>query len=677
MVGRAELSVSTPERALWGVVGITLVSWAFLLLGSTDAATGTAVLEVLIGAWGLAVIVVTWTTRGEASRTLRVMQWMTVGMFALGFLAWSWMQIRTNPAYGTDEIAFDQYAAQIAAHWHNPYTHSMLPSFPEFAVSPNGYTFHLNGTPVSSLSYPAMSFLLYVPLVWLGLTAQMAVVVNVVLWIAAVTVAFALLPRDLRALAIIVGSLPIFTGFAVGGVTDVVYLVPLMLAVYQWDRYASFGRWRSIAVPVSLGMALSVKQTPWLIAPFVLTGIYLEIRSEFGRRRAVTSLVKYCAWAGGTFVVVNGPFIVSNGGRWLAGVLTPISSNTVPAGQGTVAMSLFLGIGGGNLVWFSLTLVAVAVLVYMIYALTYPRWKSVAVLAPSLILFFSARSFSSYMVILILPVLVALVSIDWNFQTTLSRPRWWWRASLAAVAACVVGGVVASLASSAPLVMAIESIRTTGQLATIVQVNVNVENNTSHRVAPHFTVQTGGSLTAFWVVSHGPSTLGAHARATYSLLAPNFFAQPPLTSGFQVVAFSERPHAVSVTSAFVADQYHVNLTPEAVNAPVKVGRRVTFTAQVATPFNQPVRRAGLPVFLGQIIYTQSGLVYGQASINGNQPGKTPVIGYTNSRGEVKFTVVGTRARNSPVYFEANLLNGSSFYPYGYSDIVPIRFSKRG
>ena len=36
-------------------------------------------------------------------------------------------------------------------------------------------------------------------------------------------------------------------------------------------------------------------------------------------------------------------------------------------------------------------------------------------------------------------------------------------------------------------------------------------------------------------------------------------------------------------------------------------------------------------------------------------------------------MVGTQAADDPVYFEANLVNLGQFYPYGYSDPLPIRF----
>jgi len=40
-------------------------------------------------------------------------------------------------------------------------------------------------------------------------------------------------------------------------------------------------------------------------------------------------------------------------------------------------------------------------------------------------------------------------------------------------------------------------------------------------------------------------------------------------------------------------------------------------------------------------------------------------------------VVGTVAGRNPVYFEANLVSATQFYPYGYSSILPIRFQVPG
>ena len=52
---------------------------------------------------------------------------------------------------------------------------------------------------------------------------------------------------------------------------------------------------------------------------------------------------------------------------------------------------------------------------------------------------------------------------------------------------------------------------------------------------------------------------------------------------------------------------------------------------------------------------------------------TPVVAYTDSNGAATFYVTSQLSSTDPVYFEANLVNNLTGYPYGYSEIVPIRF----
>lgn len=143
-----------------------------------------------------------------------------------------------------------------------------------------------------------------------------------------------------------------------------------------------------------------------------------------------------------------------------------------------------------------------------------------------------------------------------------------------------------------------------------------------------------------------------------------------------MVAFTSAPATATATAAYLPETLHVGLTPDAVNSPVRVGRTVTIEAQLLGAFDQPVHESGVPVYLGQIIYDQAGLEYGQASINGRPQGQTPVTAFTNASGAATFRISGTVATSDPVSFEANLVNAARLYPYGYSEIVPIRFVTR-
>jgi len=72
-----------------------------------------------------------------------------------------------------------------------------------------------------------------------------------------------------------------------------------------------------------------------------------------------------------------------------------------------VGLSLYLGLGGGSLAAFTVALVVVFLALLVSFIVTYPALKPWAVLAPALVLFFSARSFGSYLVTLIPATIVA------------------------------------------------------------------------------------------------------------------------------------------------------------------------------------------------------------------------------------------------------------------------------
>jgi hypothetical protein len=188
-----------------------------------------------------------------------------------------------------------------------------------------------------------------------------------------------------------------------------------------------------------------------------------------------------------------------------------------------------------------------------------------------------------------------------------------------------------------------------------------------------FSSEGGGAITAPWNITTGPKSLSAKSSATYVIQAPNFFAQPSLSGGFQIVALTTSPAAMSVSGPYTPTNWHVNLNPEAVNRPVLIGIPKTFEAQVLNSTNNAVDRAGIPVYLGQVSYAQQGLIFTEAVINKGQIGQTPIEARTNSQGVAIFVITGTQASINPVYFEANLINSQASYPYGYSDIVPIRF----
>lgn len=671
----------------WTLAGAVLVNWSVQLLGSVTVYPWIAVLVMIAGAWGLATAIVCWlpVAGRPALRTWAgVAAWATVAMVLACYLAWSFLQIHASPGYGTDEIAYDQYAAVLASHGIDPYLHSMRPAFGLYHVSPDGFTYHLNGTPVTTLSYPTLAFLFYVPFLLLGWSTQLAVVLNALAWAVAIVLAFLVLPRPFRPLALVLGSIAAYVGYAIGGVTDMLYLPLLMGAAYRWTGFVHGRGWRRYVGPVLLGLAMAVKQTPWLVAPFLLAGIVVEARLVSGWRATARTASAYVAAAAAAFLVPNLPYLAQGPGAWLRGVLTPFSSTVVPAGQGAIGFSLYLRLGGGSIAAYSVLTVAVLLGVLALYVASYPLTRPVTFVLPSVVLFFASRSFGSYLVALLPVMVVAAVTAELgrdgrHHVSQPWRPRLpsgrWRTLTVGAAVVMPAGALAYALGAGSPLDVQVTALRSTGQLATVEQLTVRATNRSGSPVRPHFSVDEGGALTTFWQVAKGPQRLGAGASALYTLRAPNFPAQPSIGGGFQVMAFTTRPASASASVPYVPDTEHVALSPAAVDKVVPVGQTVTVHAQLLNQLNQAIHQAGVPVYLGQVIYDQLGLIYSEAVISGGPPGQTPVTAYTDANGIATFRIVGTQTSQDPVYFEANLVNGLQYYPFGYSSILAVRFGR--
>ena len=166
--------------------------------------------------------------------------------------------------------------------------------------------------------------------------------------------------------------------------------MPLLIgAAVGWDRFASArgpAAWRG---PVCMGLAMAVKQTPWLVLPFVIAGIVVESRQRNGTRQAMRDGLRYLGIAFAAFAVPNLPYFVAAPGAWLNGILTPLSSHMVPAGQGLVDISLSLMAGGGSLTAYNVAAVVVFAAMLACYVTTYPALKPAAFLLPSVALFFA------------------------------------------------------------------------------------------------------------------------------------------------------------------------------------------------------------------------------------------------------------------------------------------------
>jgi hypothetical protein len=256
---------------------------------------------------------------------------------------------------------------------------------------------------VTRPSYPALSFLVLVPFVALGidtnylyllcLLAAMAVIV----WRASATLRPFVLTGLLGASCL--------AAFTVGGSADLLYALPLVLAWLFRERLVG---------AIAFGVATSIKQIAWFVAPFYL----IAVIASSGWRAALRDV----AIAGAIFGVTNLPFIAWHPADWLAGVLTPVVEPMFPRGSGVV----FLGTNGGLGLLPSTAYLALegsAMLVCLAIAWRARKTSPEIGIALALIpLFFAWRSLFSYFFLIPLFAFAGLVRMPFG-ELTVQRAR--------------------------------------------------------------------------------------------------------------------------------------------------------------------------------------------------------------------------------------------------------------
>jgi hypothetical protein len=149
---------------------------------------------------------------------------------------------------------------------------------------------------------------------------------------------------------------------------------------------------------------------------------------------------------------------------------------------------------------------------------------------------------------------------------------------------------------------------------------------------------------------------------------------PSLNGGFAVVAFTDDPGTVSESRLVPPMRWRLVLVPRAITNPVPAGSPVKVTVKLIDRLGRPVRRSGVRVALGQIVYSQYALLPGEARINGRPVGQTPVVGSTDAGGVAHFVVRGARGVSDPVFFQAWIAPVDAT-PQGYSNLLSVQFAE--
>jgi hypothetical protein len=341
--------------------------------------------------------------------------WLFVSVMALVGVAWIVGMPRQHSydwtPYHNDAIALNECAARLVLQGRDPYTDlDLFACYDRLAIGPDRTTplrrglfandviyptdqemddawdLRSNGVGTNDEfvwrpSYPSLSFLLLLPVVAVGIDSNY-------LYVACLLVAMALVvwraPSGLRPffLTALLGAASL-AAFTVGGSSDLLYALPLVIAWIWRDR-----RWA--AVP--LGLAIATKQIAWFFVPYYL----IAVVTERGWRAAARDV----AIAAGIFAATNAPFIVHDPAAWLLGIMTPLIEPMFPRGAGLI----FLSTNGGaslmpSIVYAVLEIAAMATSIAVAWRArrTSPELGVALAVLP---LFFAWRSLFSYFFLL-------------------------------------------------------------------------------------------------------------------------------------------------------------------------------------------------------------------------------------------------------------------------------------
>ena len=672
-----------PTRLLWTLVGVALLSWSFEILNTGWNFAWAAATAVLVGGWGLVTIMAGVAAPPSLSRRVRdVCGWVTMLVGLLALLAWTLLTIRNGNGYGTDELAFNQYAASLVRHGLNPYAHTMKPALSMFSVGEHGITHTLSGQVVTQLSYPALSFLVYVPFLALGWSNQLGIGVDLIGWSLSILLMFAMLPRTVRPAALLIGMTSAYVTLSNVGLTDLTFMPLLLIAAFRWDR---FGRdWRSWIGPAAMGLALAAKQTAWPILPFILIALALDGGGR-GRDLDLRRAGRYLAVVVVAFLIPNVPFIVSSPIDWWHGVWTPLVKDLVPGGQGTVALSMLVHHGGGSLRAFTILGLLTVLWLLVVYIGTYPLLRATTFFLPSIAYFFAARSYAIYLIALIPPMLVAaltagpdrtMAAADMSTDGATSGAGDWrkvfrargWAYATAGLVVLWLGAGIDALTATPPMRLTILGVKVIADSGGEQEMTVNVTNRSGATVRPHFSLQTGSSVTNFWDILRGPATLRPSQSYTYTLIAPDAGAQEPIDAGLRMVAFTTNPASISVSQRYRPALWSTEFVPEYSDITAPVGQTTTIGVQLVNRISSPLRIGGVPVTL-RALKVQGGST---ATINGGAVGTAAVV-RTNANGVADFQITGTSAGDYPASFAATLPSGGR---WGYTFTTPAPLTIR-
>lgn len=412
--------------------------------------------------------------------------------------------------FRTDNEMIGGYALEALKHGQNPYSWNFSDIVRVYRDPGLLLTPFLDGSYQHRLTYPALPILSLWAFDLVGLGQGR--IVNLIALIALAFLLFLGAPR--RASPIIL--LPLlafkdFTHIALGGAQDIVWCALLVGMILAWRR--------PVLRAVLFGLAISFRQQPWFIAPFLIIALWNEHASLGARLREIGRFVGISA---GLFLGINLPFMLDDFRGWWRGALEPAYAafNVYSHGLGILA-----AYGAAPFPREFYTILQASFLACaLLLAWRHPRAVGQAYwIAPGLFFWLFYRGLLNYWIFWLPPLLIAATRIQLtSARAAAQRP---YRLATAALVLLIGGmdGLLAVHYLTRPPAIGVEVIEPlwTGYGGGFVdEFEVRVTNSSRGVVRPRFALQHDPARQALpWTILSGPESLRPGESGRYVITA--------------------------------------------------------------------------------------------------------------------------------------------------------------
>lgn len=510
---------------------------------------------IALGILGLAVLVASgWRTLSRQWKWLILLA--VVSEIVLTTAIWRQTQ-RLHPTWRVDVNLYIDMASELIQRGENPYAWDFNGVPEMYRATQAATTPQLEGSICERSMYPALSFISVLPFEVVGLPGVW--LVPVLAQIAAACLLFLAAPRNIQPVIL----LPMvvwfhFSDLTAVGANDIVWAAFITGMIVAWRRPAL----RALLY----GLAISYKQFPWFLFPFVAVRIWRGSDHDTPRRLRLARLVYFVSISGLTFSLFNLPFIFWDPIGWIKGVMTPMTGTLIYLSHG--GLSGLTAFGYINLPknYYLLVMLTVLALLLFIYWRHYAMLRDTFVIWPAILIWFSHRALVSYWIYWTLPTLGILIQRSPPVTVPPTKPRWVYTAlvSVAVVIALVAAGVF--MTGETPiLVEAIPPYWTMD--GNVYHLTMRVQNRSDDAIWPRFGVHfdyTGFSPLP-WHIESGPLVLEPGQSALYQIASNGGLTFPAHTPAQVVVTDAGGNYALRGVATIGPDRSF--LWPDAIQNP--------------------------------------------------------------------------------------------------------------